>query len=176
MAFRTKDASATTEGRYEYPGLTTAAQEQDMEIGTTMSWAWDLKVATNPETGEPTDGWDNLVETNRLTDEQLEHIMSAYADDNEYLLDNYDQMTQEELLRWKYQRYIKDYLRVIREVDEEVGRLMAYLERENLLDNTIIIYAGDQGFFLGENGWFDKRWIYEESYANAADCSLAGRH
>ncbi|MEX2600789.1 MAG: sulfatase, partial [Balneolaceae bacterium] len=159
-----QDAPATTEGRYEYPGLTTAAQEQDMEIGTTMSWAWDLKVPTNPETGEPSDGWDNLVERNRLTDEQLERIMSAYADDNEYLFDNYDQMTQEDLLRWKYQRYVKDFLRVIREVDDEVGKLMAYLERENLLDNTIVIYAGDQGFFLGENGWFDKRWIYEESF------------
>jgi arylsulfatase A-like enzyme len=59
---------------------------------------------------------------------------------------------------------VKDYLRVVREVDDEVGRVMAYLERENLKDNTIVIYAGDQGFFLGEKGWFDKRWIYEESF------------
>ena len=72
-------------------------------------------------------------------------------------------MSEEDLLRWKHQRYVKDYLRVIREVDDQVGRMISYLARENLLDNTIIIYAGDQGFFLGENGWFDKRWIYEES-------------
>ncbi|MFH5833264.1 sulfatase [Halalkalibaculum sp. DA384] len=148
---------------YDYSGLATPAHEQDMEIGTTMRWAWDLKVPTNPETGEPSEGWDNLVERNRLTDEQLERINNAYEKDNEYLYENYDRMSEEELLRWKYQRYIKDYLRVIREVDDEVGKMMAYLERENLLDNTIIIYAGDQGFFLGENGWFDKRWIYEES-------------
>lgn len=160
-----RNAPASPEGTYEYPGLTTAAQEQDMEIGTTMRWGADLKVPLNPDTGEPNDDWQNvIVERNRLTDEQLERIEQAYATGNEYLYENYDQMTQEDLLRWRYQRYVKDYLRVIREVDDEVGRLMAYLKRENLYDNTIVIYAGDQGFFLGEKGWFDKRWIYEESF------------
>ena len=159
-----RDTPASSEGTYEYPGLTTAAQEQDMEIGTTMRWGADLKVPLNPATGEPNDDWQNvIVERNRLTDEQLERIEQAYAAENEYLYENYDQMTQEDLLRWRYQRYVKDFLRVVREVDDEVGRVMAYLERENLLDNTIVIYAGDQGFFLGEKGWFDKRWIYEES-------------
>ncbi|NBC67324.1 MAG: sulfatase-like hydrolase/transferase [Bacteroidetes bacterium] len=148
---------------YDYSGLATPAHEQDMEIGTTMSWAWDLKIPIHPETGEQTEGWENLVERNRLTDEQLERIKDAYAENNQYLYDHYDQMSDEDLLRWKYQRYVKDYLRVIREVDDQVGKMISYLERENLLDNTIIIYAGDQGFFLGENGWFDKRWIYEES-------------
>ncbi|MGM0506372.1 MAG: sulfatase family protein [Bacteroidota bacterium] len=148
---------------YDYSGLTTAAEEQDMEIGTTLQWGWDLKVPVHPETGEPTEGWDNIIDRNRLTDKQLDRIKNAYEEDNEYLYENYDQMSEEDLLRWKYQRYIKDYLRVIREVDDEVGKMLAYLERENLLDNTIVIYAGDQGFFLGENGWFDKRWIYEES-------------
>ena len=148
---------------YDYSGLETPAHEQDMEIGTTMSWAWDLKVPINPETGEPTEGWGNLVERNRLTDDQLERIKNACAENNQYLYDHYDQMSEEDLLRWKHQRYVKDYLRVIREADDQVGRMISYLARENLLDNTIIIYAGDQGFFLGENGWFDKRWIYEES-------------
>lgn len=157
------DAPQSPAGSYEYPGLTTAAQQQDMEIGTTMMWAWDLKLAINPNTGEQTEGWENLVESNRLTEEQLKRIKDAYAEENQYLLDHYDQMSEKELLRWKYQRYIKDYLRVIREVDDEVGKMMAWLEREKLLDNTIVMYAGDQGFFLGENGWFDKRWIYEES-------------
>jgi len=157
------DAPKSPAGSYEYPGLTTAAQQQDMEIGTTMMWAWDLKLAINPKTGEPTEGWENLVESNRLSDDQLKRIQDAYAEENQYLLDHYDQMSEKDLLRWKYQRYIKDYLRVIREVDDEVGKMMAWLERENLKDNTIVIYAGDQGFFLGENGWFDKRWIYEES-------------
>ncbi|MCC5905617.1 MAG: sulfatase [Balneolaceae bacterium] len=151
---------------YDYSGLTTAAHEQDMEIGTTMQWGWDLKVPVDPATGEDTDGWgswERLVNVNRLTEDQEARIKEAYAEENQWLLENYDQMSEEDRLRWRYQRYVKDYLRVIREVDDEVGRLMAYLKRENLYDNTIVIYAGDQGFFLGEKGWFDKRWIYEES-------------
>ena len=149
---------------YDYSGLTTAAREQDMEIGRTMQWGWDLKVPVNPETGEDSDGsWQRLVDVNRLTEEQLARIKEAYAEENDHLLENYHQMSEQDRLRWRYQRYVKDYLRVIREVDDEVGRLMAYLKRENLYDNTIVIYAGDQGFFLGEKGWFDKRWIYEES-------------
>ena len=152
---------------YDYSGLTTAAHEQDMEIRESgphsLIWGRDLKVPYNPETGERNPDWDAIVNANRLTDEQLERIKAAYAKDNQYLYDNYSDMTHEEITRWRYQRYVKDYLRVVREVDDEVGRVMAYLERENLKDNTIVIYAGDQGFFLGEKGWFDKRWIYEES-------------
>ncbi|TVR18399.1 MAG: DUF4976 domain-containing protein [Balneolaceae bacterium] len=152
---------------YDYSGLTTAAHEQDMEIRESgpqsLMWGLDLKVPYHPETGERNPDWDQLINNNRLTDEQLERINAAYAEDNQYLYDNYAEMTHEEITRWRYQRYIKDYLRVVRELDDEVGRVMAYLERENLKDNTIVIYAGDQGFFLGEKGWFDKRWIYEES-------------
>ncbi len=148
---------------YDYSGLTTAAREQDMEIGTTMRWGWDLKVSEHPETGETPDGWERLVDRNDLTDEQLARLKEAYADENQRLHEQYDQMSDKEKVRWRYQRYIKDYLRTIRGIDDGVGRVMSYLERENLLDNTVVLYAGDQGFFLGENGWFDKRWIYEES-------------
>jgi arylsulfatase A-like enzyme len=66
-------------------------------------------------------------------------------------------------VRWKYQRYMHDYLGCIRSVDEGVGKVLAFLDQEGLADNTIVVYAADQGFFLGEHGWFDKRWIYEES-------------
>lgn len=147
---------------YDYAGLTTAAGEQDMEIAG-LRWGRDLKVPLNPETGEAEPSWEQLVRGNQLTDEQLERIVAAYSEENEYLYENYDRMSEEERLRWRYQRYVKDYLRVVREVDDEVGRLMAWLQRENLAENTIVIYAGDQGFFLGEKGWYDKRWIYEES-------------
>lgn len=68
-----------------------------------------------------------------------------------------------ELTRWYYQRYIKDYLRCIASVDDNVGRVLDYLEENNLADNTMIIYTSDQGFFLGEHGWYDKRFMYEES-------------
>ena len=68
-----------------------------------------------------------------------------------------------DLVRWRYQRYMHDYLATVRSVDESVGRVLDYLDQEGLADNTIVIYASDQGFYLGEHGWFDKRWIFEES-------------
>lgn len=69
----------------------------------------------------------------------------------------------DDLLKWYYQLYIKDYLRCIASVDENVGRLLDYLEKEGLMENTIVIYTSDQGFFLGDHGWYDKRFMYEES-------------
>jgi arylsulfatase A-like enzyme len=67
------------------------------------------------------------------------------------------------LKQWKYQRYIKDYLRCIASVDENVGRLLDYLDASGLAANTVVFYTSDQGFFLGDHGWFDKRFMYEES-------------
>ena len=69
----------------------------------------------------------------------------------------------EKLKKWKFQTYIKDYLRCIRSVDDNVGRVLDYLKDNGLDKNTIVIYMGDQGFYLGEHGWYDKRWMYEES-------------
>ena len=66
-------------------------------------------------------------------------------------------------MRWKYQRYMHDYLGCIASVDESVGRLLDYLKEAGLAENTIVVYSSDQGFYLGEHGWFDKRWIFEES-------------
>lgn len=72
-------------------------------------------------------------------------------------------LSQNELRSWIYQYYIKDYLRCVAGVDENVGRILDYLDENGLTENTIVIYTGDQGFFLGEHGWFDKRLMYEES-------------
>ncbi|MCP3695717.1 MAG: sulfatase-like hydrolase/transferase, partial [Planctomycetaceae bacterium] len=72
-------------------------------------------------------------------------------------------LTGRDLVRWKYQRYIKDYLRCIAAVDDNLGRVLDYLDKSDLAKNTIVIYCSDQGFYLGEHGWFDKRWMYEES-------------
>ena len=66
-------------------------------------------------------------------------------------------------MRWRYQRYMQDYLGTIKAVDENVGRLLDYLETNGLMENTIIVYTSDQGFYLGEHGWFDKRFVYDES-------------
>ena len=78
--------------------------------------------------------------------------------------ENYTFRTQQELSHFKYQRYLKRYLRTIESIDESVGRVLYYLEENNLADNTIVIYTSDQGFFLGEHGWYDKRFMYEESF------------
>lgn len=72
-------------------------------------------------------------------------------------------LSAEEEKRWKYQRYIKDYLRCIASIDDNIGRLLDYLDEEGLTDNTIVVYTSDQGFFLGDHGWYDKRFMYEES-------------
>ncbi len=161
--YRDRDLPEPPSLFYDYEDLATPAREQDMEIGTTMGWGWDLKVPRHPATGDTTEGWKQIVDRNDLTEEQRTRLREAYADENQELYDRFDQMSDEEKLRWRYQRYVKDYLRTIRGLDDGVGRVMEYLRQENLLDNTVVIYAGDQGFFLGENGWFDKRWIYEES-------------
>ena len=71
--------------------------------------------------------------------------------------------SREELSQFKYQRYIKRYLRTIASIDESVGRLLDFLDSHNLAKDTLVIYTSDQGFFLGEHGWFDKRFMYEES-------------
>ncbi|MHC4917123.1 MAG: sulfatase family protein [Planctomycetota bacterium] len=72
-------------------------------------------------------------------------------------------LSPEEEKSWKYQRYIKDYLRCVASVDDNVGRLLDYLDEEGLAGDTIVIYTSDQGFFLGDHGWYDKRFMYEES-------------
>ena len=69
----------------------------------------------------------------------------------------------DEEISWRYQRYIKDYLRVVASIDDNVGRLLDCLDDHGLAENTIVVYTSDQGFFLGDHGWFDKRMMYEES-------------
>ena len=73
-------------------------------------------------------------------------------------------MNDTEKMKWKYQRYMQDYLGSISSVDDNVGRLLDYLDESGLAENTIVIYTSDQGFYLGEHGWFDKRFIYDESF------------
>lgn len=74
-----------------------------------------------------------------------------------------DGLTPEEEKKWKYQRYIKDYLRCVASVDDNVGRMLDWLDAQGLTENTIVVYTSDQGFFLGDHGWYDKRFMYEES-------------
>ncbi|MEQ9407705.1 MAG: sulfatase [Fuerstiella sp.] len=129
----------------DWSGRGTAAQTQDMSIRQTMT-RYDLKL--DPPRG--------------LTPEQLEVWNRAYGPKNKAFEDA--KLTGDDLIRWKYQRYIKDYLRCVASVDDNVGRVLDYLEDAGLSDNTVVIYSSDQGFYLGDHGWFDKRFMYEESY------------
>jgi arylsulfatase A-like enzyme len=96
-----------------------------------------------------------------MNDEQKAAWIAAYKEENEEF--NNSPPEGEELIRWKYQRFIKDYLRTVQSVDDNVGRVLEYLDEAGLADNTVVIYASDQGFYLGEHGWFDKRFMYEQS-------------
>ena len=81
------------------------------------------------------------------------------------MANEYDQVKNDQaaLIKWKYQRYMKDYLSTARALDRNIGRMLKYLDSTGLAENTIVIYTSDQGFYLGEHGWFDKRFMYEES-------------
>jgi arylsulfatase A-like enzyme len=103
-----------------------------------------------------------LVPQRGLTDEQRAVWDKAYGPKNQAFEEA--NLTGRDLIRWKYQRYAKDYLRCIDSVDENVGRVLDYLDETGLAENTVVIYSSDQGWYLGEHGWFDKRWMYEESF------------
>ncbi|WP_276390418.1 sulfatase family protein [Eudoraea chungangensis] len=100
----------------------------------------------------------------KMTKDQRTEWNNTYDPINTDFAANYPSMNDSTLMVWKYQRYMQDYLGTIAAVDENVGRVLNYLEEENLDQNTIVIYTSDQGFYLGEHGWFDKRFMYEESF------------
>jgi arylsulfatase A-like enzyme len=117
--------------------------------------------------GIPEIGFDKRrydFEYSRFDSAQRESFMNAYGKVNEAFAKAYPTMSEEEKMKWKYQRYMQDYLGTIQAVDENVGRLLDYLEANDLMENTIIVYTSDQGFYLGEHGWFDKRFVYNESF------------
>lgn len=149
----------------DYESRGSAASTQKMSIDKYMEMVRDLKVPEmyDPSTPEGRDSYAGLQsELGRMTAEQREAIDAYYMPRNcEFLSKN---LTGKELIEWKYQNYIRDYMAVIASVDESVGRLLDYLDSHNLTDNTIIVYTSDQGFYMGEHGWFDKRFMYEESF------------
>lgn len=129
----------------DYAGRTSPARYQKMTIAKDLS-AHDLK----------------LVPQRGLTKAQTKVWNDAYGEKNRAFQEA--NLTGDDLVRWKYQRYVKDYLRCVQSVDDNVGRVLDYLDQTGLAENTIVIYTSDQGWYLGEHGWFDKRWMYEESF------------
>lgn len=146
-----------------YATKTKAEQDQEMEIATDMHDAYDLKLALDLPKDQRVGlgaNWQNIY--SRFTAEEKKKWDAAYLP---YIEDfKKANLSGKELAIWKYQAYMRDYLRCVQSVDDNVGRLMDYLKANDLEKNTIVIYTSDQGFFLGEHGWFDKRWMYEESF------------
>ncbi|QDU08265.1 sulfatase [Gimesia aquarii] len=141
------------------------ARHQEMEIDGHLNLVYDVF-------GPPINGWDpnagksvdksGFRNLKKMTPGQLKVWNAAFDPKNEKL--KQAGLTGKDLVRWKYQRYIKNYLRCIKGVDENIGRMLDYLKETGLDQNTIVIYSSDQGFYLGDHGWYDKRWMYEESF------------
>lgn len=143
----------------DYSGRGTAAHTQEMGIVKDMMWGHDMKFENDPYTGQPTNF---MPDIKRMDDKQREAWRNAYNKRNDEFLKLKPE--GKELAKWKYLRYLRDYLKCIKSVDDGVGELLNYLDKNGLTENTIVIYTSDQGFYLGEHGWFDKRFMYEESF------------
>lgn len=139
-----------------------AAAAHEMGIDKDMDLVYDLKMLD--EKGEIKTKYRKYAQSmyNRMDAEQksawdayYKPIIKKFKKDN---------LSGKELALWKYDRYMKDYLRTIQSVDDGVGEILDYLDENGLSENTIVVYTSDQGFYLGEHGWFDKRFMYEESF------------
>ena len=129
----------------DYEGRTSAASKQAMTVARQLNEN-DLKLNRGP---------------GNLTPEQRKVWETAYGPKNAAF--RKANLTGKALVKWKYQRYIKDYLRCVQSVDDNLGRVLDYLDKSGLTENTVVIYSSDQGWYLGDHGWYDKRWMYEES-------------
>lgn len=139
--------------------------KQEMEIDRHMDLQYDLFLSHPSKgiKGQNNQSVDRSSQRSiaRMTPEQRKAWDGYYGPKNEAFLKS--KPSGKDLVRWKYQRYLKNYLRCVRGVDESVARLMQELDTLGLSEHTIVIYSSDQGFYLGDHGWYDKRWMYEES-------------
>ncbi|TMU55016.1 sulfatase [Flagellimonas algicola] len=155
----------------DYSNRGSAAKTAEMNLLTHMKYVYDTKVwpetianmgTVTPEVPDLVNAFNNQY--NRATEEQkaqLKPFLDAISKDFE---ENWPSKTDKEKMIWKYQRYMQDYLACISSVDDNVGRVLDYLDENQLAENTLVVYTSDQGFYLGEHGWFDKRFIYDESF------------
>jgi arylsulfatase A-like enzyme len=153
-----------------YEGRGTASKTAEMNLLTHMNWAGDSKIFSEnmdllgiPESHSYDKQFFNGT-VGRMNPEQRKSFDSVYGKMNGEFIKNYPKMTEKDKMKWRYQRYMQDYLGCIAAVDEGVGRVLDFLKDNNLEENTIVVYTSDQGFYLGEHGWFDKRFIFDESF------------
>jgi arylsulfatase A-like enzyme len=143
----------------DYQGRGTADHTQKMSVVQDMMWGHNMKFKIDPYTGEPT-GFE--TDLKQMDEKQRAARLKAYNSRNEAFLKNKPE--GKDLAKWKYQRYLRDYLKCIQSVDDGVGQVLDYLDKNGLPQNTIVVYTSDLGFYLGEHSWFDKRFMYEESF------------
>lgn len=159
----------------DYTNRGTAAKTAEMNLLYHMDYTQDSKIM--PETIEEMGVVEPVIppiifngeyalkqSRNRMTKEQKALYDPLLDAINADFKANWKGMTNKEKMSWKYQRYMQDYLACISSVDDNVGRVLNYLDENDLTNNTMVVYTSDQGFYLGEHGWFDKRFIYDESF------------
>ncbi|MGL1889046.1 MAG: sulfatase [Reichenbachiella sp.] len=159
----------------DYANRGTAAKTAEMNLLKHMKYGHDSKI--RPETIAEMNGvlpyvppfvWGGVDGFNgpygRANAQQKALYDPVLDSINTWFKANWPTMSDEEKMSWKYQRYMQDYLGCISSVDDNVGRVLDYLDESGLAENTLVVYTSDQGFYLGEHGWFDKRFIYDESF------------
>jgi arylsulfatase A-like enzyme len=148
-----------------------AAQEQQQTVYEDMYEGHDLKISKEYGSTElAANPW--TTDFTRMTPAQRKQWDEAYLPDNNAFWKA--DLHGEELDEYKGQRYLRDYMATIAAVDDGVGKLLDYLEKNGLNENTLVVYTSDQGFWLGEKGWFDKRFMYEESFGTPLIMQLPG--
>lgn len=136
-----------------------AAAAQEMSILKDMDLAYDLKLLKDGKESRLKKSYENML--SRMDPEERKQFEDFYKPiTEEFYKQN---LKGKDLAEWKFQRYIRDYLKVVKSLDDNVGRVLDYLEEKGMMDNTLVVYTSDQGFYMGEHGWFDKRFMYEES-------------
>ena len=133
-----------------------AAKAQDMTIAKTMIMGYDLKVFESEDAANKEGSIKRMNAAQRAKFDAYYHAIAA-----DFKSRN---LSGNQLTEWKYQRYMRDYLSTAASLDKNIGRSLDYLDKHQLAKNTVVIYVSDQGFYLGEHGWFDKRFMYEESF------------
>jgi arylsulfatase A-like enzyme len=149
--------------RDDYATRSRAPRQQEMTVSRDLHPYYDLKLGFDLPAAERKGlgaAWQGIYD--RLRPEEKRAWEAAYGPGNEAF--RQAPPTGDARAEWAYRRYLQDYLRCVQSVDDNVGRILDYLERNGLDENTIVVYTSDQGFYLGEHGWYDKRFMYEESF------------
>lgn len=154
----------------DYAGRTAAAA-QEMSIAKDMDPIYDLKMLAPGKDSRLRHTYETML--SRMDKEQR----AAWDRFYNPIIEDFIKKNPKgkELAEWKFQRYMRDYMKTVKSLDENVGRVLDYLEQEGLLENTLVVYTSDQGFYMGEHGWFDKRFMYEESMRTPLTMRLPDR-